>query len=165
MWRNRQTHETQNLAVVTSCGFKSHHPQEDEKNRYGALLRACFFSSSCGCLEPTGSRSRLRFGRREPRATGTPRPTIRKRMPTHYSSTQPLAHRLRLELVGVPCMGTSICSLSSQGSAPGFKVSRALLRKLARSARTVCHRHTSPHHPQADARLFVTKKCHSSQKG
>ncbi len=54
MWRNWQTHETQNLAVVTSCGFKSHHPQEDEKSRYGALLRACFFSSSCGCLEPTG---------------------------------------------------------------------------------------------------------------
>ena len=26
MWRNWQTHKTQNLAVVTSCGFKSRHP-------------------------------------------------------------------------------------------------------------------------------------------
>ncbi len=28
MWRNWQTHKTQNLAVATSCGFKSRHPHK-----------------------------------------------------------------------------------------------------------------------------------------
>ena len=28
MWRNWQTHKTQNLARATSCGFKSHHPHK-----------------------------------------------------------------------------------------------------------------------------------------
>ncbi len=32
IWRNWQTHKTQNLAVVTSCGFKSHYPHF--KKRY-----------------------------------------------------------------------------------------------------------------------------------
>lgn len=32
MWRNWQTHKTQNLAGVTSCGFKSHHPQYTAQN-------------------------------------------------------------------------------------------------------------------------------------
>ena len=57
MWRNWQTHETQNLAVATSCGFKSHHPQEDEKSRQG--VNPCLlFLASCGCPQPMGSRSR-----------------------------------------------------------------------------------------------------------
>ena len=33
MWRNWQTHKTQNLAVATSCGFKSHHPHFDAKRK------------------------------------------------------------------------------------------------------------------------------------
>ena len=33
MWRNWQTHETQNLAVATSCGFKSHHPHNTKRKQ------------------------------------------------------------------------------------------------------------------------------------
>ena len=51
MWRNWQTHETQNLAVATSCGFKSHHPH-DVKIK-GAVLTAPLILASFGCPKPT----------------------------------------------------------------------------------------------------------------
>ena len=44
MWRNWQTHKTQNLAVVTSCGFKSRHPhsQKDTEKQQSFLFLSVF---------------------------------------------------------------------------------------------------------------------------
>ena len=41
MWRNWQTHKTQNLAVATSCGFKSHHPHIVKSLDFSGLFVRC----------------------------------------------------------------------------------------------------------------------------
>lgn len=41
-----QTHQTQNLAVVTSCGFKSHHPHGFRQSP----VRGCLFDYLTGCI-------------------------------------------------------------------------------------------------------------------
>ena len=70
MCRNWQTRQTQNLLRATAYGFKSHH--RHEKGSECSLSFTTFFHD--GALNPWGSRSRLRLGRRRTRATGTLRP-------------------------------------------------------------------------------------------
>ena len=40
VWRNRQTYQTQNLAMATSCGFKSHHRHQKK----ALAIASAFFS-------------------------------------------------------------------------------------------------------------------------
>lgn len=42
LWRNWQTHQTQNLTLVTACGFESHQPHFLEP----CLLQGSFFMLS-----------------------------------------------------------------------------------------------------------------------
>ena len=91
-----QTQQTQNLPVSRSCGFKSHHPHENENAL--TSVRAFLFSGADGLLSPKlmfSAPLRSSQNRRPPDVVGSSLRFGRPRTDVHWTSWDPPSAKVR----------------------------------------------------------------------